>query len=356
MRSAETTRHRFNPTAPATAVNTLLTRLGLGALPADGLTSYGGRNTNWAGTTGTGEAVFVKHFTDPAALRRAVAFEELSAGRIPAPRCLGWSEVDGLQVFELLTGSRSGAELVQDGLFDEHLSARAGSLLAQVHSLDGPELEATPPQLPSLELLAALPLAVLGELSMAQLQAWALMQEDAAFLAAVHRLRALEAAAPRVPAHTDLRLDQFVLAGDELRLLDWEEFRLADAARDVGAFLGEWLFQATFKIMDSEAPELRHEDIVQRGVTAFRGYRGRLEAFWRAYLDRRGAVDPGFTERAAGFAGWQLFERLLSIGRERSVLSPIARAAAGVGRTVLLHPRATTGLLGLSTSDTEVTT
>ncbi|GEC06256.1 hypothetical protein SSP24_39110 [Streptomyces spinoverrucosus] len=376
------TRQRYRPTELDTvpAVSALLQRLGLGRFDPEAVTAFGGRNDNWAGPTTTGEQVFVKTVAplpDDGVcpeLERALSFEEL-AGSLPpgsalrSPELLGADPAAGVTVHRLVPGARSGAELALDGEFDEELCRDAGRAIGTLHGLgavDGLDTGEAP--LPPLKWLKALPWSAVQERSMAQIAAWQLVQDDTEVVAALHRLRDAERTVPRTPAHCDLRFDQFIRAEEgtgELYLVDWEEFRLADPARDVGAFAGEWLFHATYSVFapteaapgrreDSAGFGLTHEEIVARGSASLRRHLPRIAAFWQGYLECRPlgrALDAGLPERAAAYAGWHMYDRLIATAESHATLNPVARAAAGIGRTVLLDPASAARTLGLSLTE-----
>ncbi|MEU8028629.1 class V lanthionine synthetase subunit LxmK [Streptomyces sp. NPDC049099] len=368
------TRQRYRPTEldAAPAVSALLDRLGLGSLDPGAVTSFGGRNDNWAGPTTTGADVFVKTVTplpggDCPELRRALSFEELAGDRLPpgsplrSPELLGADLATGVSVHRLLPDARSGAELVLDGEFDDELCRAAGRAVGTLHELGADDrLDTGQAPLPPLAWLRALPWSAVLERSMAQIAAWQLVQDDSEVVAALHRLRELEPAVPLAPAHCDLRFDQFIRdAEGRLHLCDWEEFRLADPARDVGAFAGEWLFHATYSVFaptgeaaggENTGFGLGHAEILARGSASLRRHLPRVSAFWQAYLECR-TPDPGLPERAAAYAGWHLYDRLIATAESHATLNPVARAAAGIGRTVLLAPAAASHTLGLTLPD-----
>ena len=219
------------------------------------------------------------------------------------------------------------------------------------------ELEALPPPLPSLELLEGLPEIFFFNCSAAELQAWALLQRDAKLREAIQSLVARERSALRVPAHCDLRVDQLLLHDGHIYLTDWEEFRLADAARDIGSFAGEWLYRAMLDIVTSRGEEQKRyvqliaADIPSRGVEKLERLRPKVRAFWRGYRRARQAVDDGLPVRATAFAGWHLLDRLLAGAVNSSRLQPVQRAAAGVGRTALLAPERFVAVLGLDDAE-----
>ncbi|GAA2558820.1 MULTISPECIES: class V lanthionine synthetase subunit LxmK [Streptomyces] len=373
------------PLADAPEVEALLERLGLGPFDPDTLTALPGRNDTWAGTTASGTAVFVKRLTGPAEdvrprMDRTLAFEELRATAperaLRGPRLLGSDEENGLLAFEYLETARSGTELMLDRTFGPDLAHQAGEALGLLHATalpsgdgrDGRALDASTPPLPSLALLEALPLRMYEEASSAELQTWQLLQNDEPLLAAVAALLEAEHAAPKAPAHCDLRMDQFLVTtgpGPRLLVADWEEFRAADAARDIGGFVGEWLHRSVLDIVTHrDGADQREDDplsgaevfaqagmsretVLSRGRDTLLRVRPAIEAFWAGYRQARPRTDSGLAHRATGFAGWHLLDRLLAGAARANHLRAIERAAAGIGRTALIAPARFTTTLGL---------
>jgi len=332
-------------------VDSLLTKLGFGALEASPRT-HSGRHRNWAGTTVSGTAVFVKRIVPgtPEAdrrFRRLVHLESADWAPVPRPRCLGWDAEAGLLVYELVTPARDGRRLADDGDFDEATADRLGRLVASLHDADSPRwLDVSSPRLPPLAELDALPLEAYRNAGAAELESWRLLQGDEALIAALKRLCAIPGAL-RTPAHCDLRLDQFVLGERGVRLVDWDELRLADPARDIGAFAGEWLFRSTLDIADpGAAPD--HDATVARGAARFAAVRPLVRSFWRAYREVRREPDTDLGRRAAAFAGWHQFDRVLAGAEGQSRLRPVERAAAGIGRALVLDPGRFADTVGLA--------
>lgn len=345
------------------SVEQLLRRLGLGSLSASEVYSYPGRNDNWSGVTDTGEPVFVKRLKGSPEeslkrYRRIMSFELLANGGarpFPRPEFLGGDEEQRLLVFRMLDGIRSGSELATDEEFTESMSAQAGRTVAALHRLpfraeDFPEPDPHP--YPPVEDLRSLPLELYVHATGAFVQAWGMLQRDAALLGELERLRAAEAGVACVPVHGDLRLDQFLLTDTALHLNDWEEFRLGDPARDVGAYAGEWLHRAVLRIPAQETDDafsavLTHEEVVARGSEELTRVLPLISAFHRGYREGGGPDDDGLVVRATSYAGWHLIDRLIASTRESGRLSAIVRAAAGIGRTALLDPRSFVSTVGL---------
>jgi hypothetical protein len=350
-------------------LNELLSRLHLGKLSDDGVSAYPGRNDNWIGTTSAGFAVFAKRLVGEPRdialrLRRSRSFhalvERANSPELRAPRLLGADDATGLEIFEHLNGGRSGAELAVEDTFDDALAHRAGRLVALLHTAPveamTPQLDRSPPKFPNAELNAALPVELFVSLTGAELEFWRIIHQDPQLAQSLARLRDLERAVPVRPTHCDLRLDQFLCTGDGLFLTDGEEFRLADPARDVGSFAGEWLHQAITGIAEGGAPgeedehftgALTHQEIIARGVRGLNRLRPRVSAFWVGYRSVSPEHDPRFTVRAAAMAGWHLIDRAMAVAGHAARLPAVSRAAMGIGRTILLAPEKYTETLGL---------
>ncbi|MFJ8626473.1 class V lanthionine synthetase subunit LxmK [Kitasatospora sp. NPDC093550] len=344
-------------------MDALLEELGVGAFVRDSVTAPVGRNHAWSGDTASGRRVFVKRLVGGEAdvrerMTRIQSFEsfvttvdELAAH---VPVLLGLDGTAGLVVFEHIA-ARTGAELMVDEDFDGELAFLVGQKIGVLHSAAPVgDVDATEPVMPEPALLRGLPLAMFNELSFAELEAWRLMQRDEALREALENLRRWEKEAPRVPSHTDFRVDQLLIKEGDLPVIaDWEEFRLADPARDVGAFAGEWLYRSVLDIVtnrgDGDIPfpdtELTHEQILARGAEKMERLLPLVHQFWRGYRTRA-EPDPGFAVRATAFAGWHLLDRLIAGAAQSQRLSGIERAAAGVGRGALITPHRFAALLG----------
>ncbi|MEU9046538.1 MULTISPECIES: class V lanthionine synthetase subunit LxmK [unclassified Kitasatospora] len=342
-------------------VDALLEELNVGPFDPSTVSAALGRNNNWSGTTRGGERVFVKQLLDGESderIRRTESAWRACDGRLSTPRLIGSDPEHALLVFAHVPDARSGVELLGDEEFDEDLCARAGRALAVLHGLDVEELDTSPHPLPPLPLLEALSLDYYRRASAAELSMWRLLQADLPLIEALGALRAAdtEEVPSRCAIHGDLRLDQFLLSGDELHLTDFEEFRAGDPARDIGAFAGEWLFHAVVGIPAKLAESssfghvATHEEIIATGAAEIEQRAPYVRAFFSAYLeDAPGRVhdDKGLAARAAAYAGWHMLDRMLAAAGNAAHLSAVNKAAAGIGRTVLLSPADFTSSLGL---------
>ncbi|MFI9174568.1 class V lanthionine synthetase subunit LxmK [Streptomyces lincolnensis] len=340
----------------APEVDGLLVGLGLGRFVRDSVTSPIGRNDAWAGLTEGGTDVFVKRLTGGdadirARMRRMLAFEEYAAAARPAglrrPVLLGSDTERRVAVFERVVDAENGAQLMVDEAFTGDHAHEVGRIVGRLHGTPPPhglDLDDEPPPFPPVSFLRGLPMSVYVGSSAAELEAWRLLQRDAVLVAALERLRESERAAPRVPSHCDFRVDQLLMRPEAIYVTDWEEFRLADPARDVGAFAGEWIYRSVLDLVTNRGDavftdvEFTHELIIERGAEKMRRLLPLVEAFWRGYISARGQVDDTLPVRATAFAGWHLLDRLVAGALSSSRLSGIQRAAAGVGRSAVVNP------------------
>ena len=367
-KAAERYRARPGDLAGAPEVERLLRGLGLGTLLPGRVESHTGRNDNWSGPTTEGAEVFVKRFggpTDDAGrrLRNVLASEELLAmaaarptAHLRGPRCLGWSEEDLLVAFALVPSAVSGAERADAGDFTEQDAFRAGAALGTLHGLDPAgqvRLDTSEPPLPPVAALTALSLEKHRTASAAELRLWSILQRDEELAAGIRALRGREARATPCPTHGDFRLDQLLFAGDTVHLLDFEELRRGDPARDIGAYVGEWLHRATGKLAGpgdgaetaDTAPSAK--EMLGRAARELTRSRPLIARFREGYGSAGPPLGQDVRERAAAFAGWHLIDRVLAQSVQRSTLTPVQRAALGIARTLLVSPAAVATTLGL---------
>lgn len=348
------------PLVDVPAVAALLTRLDLGALRPDDVESFPGRNDIWAGVTTLGLPVFVKRLNgDPQDVRqrliRVNAMAELlqNSPILRTVRCLGVDDTSYLAVFAYLENAETGTDLLSTDRFTAEVADEVGHMVGTLHTLTPPDIIAADPTghpLPPTPALAAIPLHAYLELSGAELEIWTILHNDQPLADALHRLRSGEQSCDRTLVHGDLRFDQVLRHDGVLYLTDWEECQVADPARDIGAFVGECLYQGVLKMggVDTSTGNAE-QSVVSKGATEFERLRPLIEAFWRGYRVARPAAqhDAALAARAVGFAGWHMFDRVFAAAHQRHRLSPLERAAAGVGRTALLDAAELTMTVGL---------
>lgn len=284
-----------------------------------------------------------------------------------SPAVLASDPDNGIVVQEHVADARMLAELAVASERDSDLllgaMTSAGRAIASLHavSASGKGLRSDPSFLPPVEWLDVLPWTSFKTFAAPQLNIWGRLQRDPELKDALMTLRAEEARAMPVAIHGDLRLDQFLLdSSGKLWLIDWEEFRMGDPARDVGAIVGEWLHIAIASL-HGRAPErfghlleidLTHDDILEAGASAIDDTVPFSVAFWEEYTQLT-AISRDFQRRVVMFAGWHLFDRLLATGEIRSRASALDWAGAGIGRQALLNPENVAAALGLGLRSNE---
>ncbi|WP_394621490.1 class V lanthionine synthetase subunit LxmK [Lentzea sp. JNUCC 0626] len=339
-------------------IDAVLDDLGLGRLDWATATPMSGRNDNWVGDTAGGRRVFVKRLVGTAAetthgFRRTEAFYRTERpGALRTTTLIGQDERVGVQVFDCLPHARTGQQVVADKDFGHVLAAEAGTTLGALHSAgSGPlaELEPSLPALPEHNPLQGLTEDLFYDSSLAQLEAWRMVQQDTVITGA---LDGLGHNAIRVPIHGDVRLDQFLVSRDRLYLTDWEMFQLSDPARDVGAFVGEWLYHSVVDLLRERmraAGRLLPPPTVVLAPDRppWREARPAIASFWQAYR----AIQPlasDIAERTPLHVAWHLVGRMLIDAQPRTRLDGTALTLFRMARTILLRPHHFVSVLGLS--------
>lgn len=347
---------------PDVEIEQFVRQRGFGEFLADTVVTYPGRNTNMAGSTTSGHDVFAKRVT---AARRAgdggagAPLEDLARTR--PWRYLRWPVVlavdpgRGIHLTRWLKDSRTVAEAVTEQGLHRQPAHTLGAALGELHSaeFDRARVGRRPLPMPSVRVFSALSLTQYLESSGGLNEFWRTLQNDADLKRAVVELKHAEDEAAAVPIHADLRLDQILVTDEGLTVTDWEEFRYGDAARDIGTVVGEFLHRCVVEVaaddiaVDGVAGNGTDDEIVARGVRGLERALPALEAFTQGYRSVRSGRDRALAERAVGFAGWHLLDRVMAAAAYSAELSPVHRAAVGVGRTALARAGHFIGVLGL---------
>lgn len=331
-----------------------------------------GRNDGYRIDTNVG-AFIVKRLTGSNAaerFERTVAFAE-RAPLSASPQLVHASPARCAVIFDALTGAVAGNQLLIDQELTPATCAQVGTQLAELHQIPAAQtadLRPTPMPLPAAETLEALPVEAVHGFTGGMVQAWRLIHSDAVLIDRLGDLRERSRRAAHTAIHGDFRIDQVLVtasgtADERVHLVDWEEFGRGDPAYDTGTWIGEWVYRAALDIPTSRGDgvgtdeaawslggkEPSAEQIVRRGVAKLDALSPHILAFWETY--RRGRhVSPAELDRAVGFAGWHLTERLLAMAETKSVLSGVSRAAAGIGKRLLTNPAGAVQALGLEPS------
>ncbi|MFI6095678.1 class V lanthionine synthetase subunit LxmK [Lentzea sp. NPDC051213] len=340
-------------------IDAVLDDLGLGRLDWATATPMSGRNDNWLGDTTGGRRVFVKRLVGTAdetahGLRRTEAFYRTERpGALRTTTLIGQDEHAGVQVFDCLPQARTGQQVVADKDFGHALAAEAGAALGALHSV-GPgrlaELEPSLPALPQHNPVHGLTEELFYDSSLGQLEAWRMVQQDTVIADVLGKIGD---STVKVPIHGDLRLDQFLVSRDRLYLTDWEMFQLADPARDVGGFVGEWLYHAVVDLLQERTRTAGRllpppTVVLAPDRPPWREARPAIASFWQAYAAARPQHSAEVAARTPLYVAWHLVERMLIDAQPRTRLDGTALTLFRMARTILLRPEHFVSVLGLS--------
>lgn len=336
------------------------------ALRIDEMKGFVGRNDNWLLPTDSGRDLFVKCLRGTASdvesrINRVLAFEEIVTDTQPehfkAVPFRGADRGLAMLVFDYLPDSQASSELFQDGTLDAGRVNRFGKIIGEIHSLPKVTISVDDAlDAKSANSFYALTADVYANCSGGEVEAWAMLQHDKVFVQALARLRSMSDDAPVLASHSDMRLDQFLLAGNDTYVIDWEEFRYADPARDVGGIVGEFLHHAAMKMfseldIEGDLPAgAAHEAILAHGQEELDKVSEHVTAFWDGYRSVVD-IDEALPVRATGYAGWFFFDRLLAGALHGAKLSAAERGMAGIGRNALTQPEHFAPTIGLTKKD-----
>lgn len=351
----------------AERVNSLLIKSGYPQSVEISSAAFAGRNDTWVMTLADHSRVFVKRFVNGAsaedAFERSLMHESTvaQAQEDPqtTPRVLASDHDLKVIAFEYCAGT-SVAHLIVDEILPQSFASTAGKLVAQLHNLPSDHLPETSPAYGTVQMLRhGIPKFRYVDLTLAELDLWARLQQDEELISAAEHLFCGEKQNLTTAIHGDLRLDQFYLNGEQLVLLDWEDFGRGDAARDVGMMAGEWLYRSILDTVtsrgDGEKPPEKFDE--QSATTLIAARMNEATAhignFWQTYKNNREASDPNLGRRATARLGWHLVERTIARAGMVSKLSGIERAALSIGRRALITPDAYQVALGLGENTNE---
>lgn len=334
----------------------LLRALGFKDSAVDDVQVTGGRNPSGVVTIGA-TTVFVKRFAGRSAdarFRRSRSFAE--AGVRPAApfdtaRVLGHDEERLTMAFECIPSAADFGEAIRErrvATADIQVAARSVAALHSADVADPSALDISLPDLPPADG-AALPLEAAEEATLGELEMWRLLQRDVALL---HQVQELTKTNPTpAPIHGDLRGDQMVIRGDEGWIIDWEELRWGDPARDIGSLCGELLYHNLLTLaLERPGSNKPFDDafIIEQGTEAVRLASKQLTAFGCAY-ESNGSTphDPEFWTRSTRYIGWHLFDRAFASATYYGRLGAWDKAIAGIGRNLVMEPASHMTTIGL---------
>lgn len=316
-----------------------------------------GRNISGVVDLG-GEAIFVKRIRGmdgEGRFDRSCAFHDcgLAPSRaVRTPELLHADRETLLLVYDFLPDADGlSTAFLEDGLPADRI-VEIAVLLAALHSSTParPELAQWPPPLLPPWGRNAVHIELLEGATSGYLDVWRIIQGDPELRMALHALVASPYQAR--PVHGDLRVDQILAKDGQMWLIDWEEFRLGDPARDIGSLGGELLYSRMRHLLGRDGGDapLTESQILRTGVELMEQARQDIALLWATYVSAFGDVDENLASRVANFIGWQLFDRALAAGSFLGRISPFDRAIAGIGRNLVLNGTSFLPVIGLGQS------
>lgn len=318
--------------------------------------SFRGRNKSWVLTFDGGDKVFLKQVNKttagPYAFDRSVNFAKFSDSNptnVPnSPKLLASHRPSGLLAFEYCNGE-SLAKLFVDETIPDSFSRQVGSSLAKLHAGPTDNLQEVAHPSPPVQMLKqGISYQRLTDFSLAEISLWSKLQQDQELVDCAAALKAAEENHSVSPVHGDLRLDQYQMHQNQLNLLDWEEFGVGDPARDLGTFAGEWIYRGVLDTVTTrggagEPPQQFSEESANQRIAERIGHLvPNIQVMWEAYCQERHDDDyHALASRSVAFLGWHLIDRTIARASSVAKLPGIERAAAGIGRRILLAPRST---------------
>lgn len=258
-----------------------------------------------------------------------------------------------LEIFEYLDDGVSLTDVAQENSAPLDLLQRVGSAVAGLHSSEAKNPSELHRDLPGLPPVAnsAIPLELVEGSTIGQLDLWRIIQSDSELGSSLSEL-VLGDYTP-TPIHGDLRTDQIFYSPSSISLIDWEDFRLGDPARDLGALMGEILYHQLrhlTRLAANETGEVTDEAVHETGGALIAAAQPSLAALWNGYLSSGSHPDTGtdaFKGRIIGYIGWQMFDRAMAIGTYMGRITAFERALIGIGRQLVLENIAYSKVLGI---------
>lgn len=334
-------------------VNRLLASSELGVIAGVAPVTFAGRNKSWIMTLSTGQRIFVKQILEqvagPQAFARSLAFasfaEQYPAYAPASPRHIASDRDSGILIFDYCPGESLALLLVEE-IVPANFSHRIGTLLARLHTAPTAGVAVAEHPSPPVDLITVgVPAKHYVRFTLAEIALWKQLQADAELGHAVKLLRESEAHHRTALVHGDLRLDQFHISDEEIYLLDWEEFGVGDPARDLGTLAGEWVYRGVLDTVTTRGgatapPEHFDERAANARITErIASLLPRVRDMWEAYTQAVPIDDSALAVRATAHLGWHLIDRTIARASTAARLPGIERAAAGIGRKILLDPQ-----------------
>lgn len=327
-----------------------------------------GRNPTRVESSADG-LVFIKDVIGPEAdaerrYRNCVRFHEaqVGLGREISPPLIRFDDDERRLVYPFVQDADSLQDVLADwgrtGWQEDHallpMLGAVAELLALVHSMPvtGPAGAPIDPPADITILDPArkfrwLTAAEYEQASGAELACWRLFHHDVELREAVTSW-AESLQNDRSVVHGDVRPDQFLVAPDGVLILDWEEFGIGSASRDLAGIAGSIVFEVLEKTFALPVPGPAHmleahQHYVANGAENLKAAEPAMHHLVAAYEATTNCrIDPIGLSRNIGF---YLVERVIGRSMLSARLSAADKAIAGIARNVLTRPTLLAGLV-----------
>ncbi|WP_040360243.1 phosphotransferase [Corynebacterium durum] len=335
-------------------VSPLLQDVGINPSLVQGIDVKVGRNQSAVLEVDGNQQYFVKLIQGSdgvARFRRSKDFENWVINKsikFATPKLLAFSKDQRALMFEFARCDTNLGEMLGDKFIDSVTAMKVAVAIGSLHTSTvsisdniESDLPVLPPQFPGLISLDYFENATIGERNL-----WRILQNDAELLEALDLL--VDSRINFVPIHGDFRPDQVFFRADEVVLLDFEEFRLGDPARDLGSFIGDLFYhKMSWIAVGAQGTDgrLTHESLLERGVDLLGQVRPIIQSFWEKYCifccgaqsETWKMTQPNLANRVTGYAGWHLFDRSLARSALSGRLTANDRALNGIGRNLIIN-------------------
>lgn len=290
-----------------------------------------GRNLNIVVQDSSCQRYFIKRLRDGEGSAGRMSILEDAQGRLsriplPTPGLIGIDPAQRLAVYEF-SGGEPLPLVLKSGQDSDLLWADFGSVLGKLHSGGTEGLPATPREVPrtGMDILKEFSFEAFWSLSAAEVELWRILQKAAADGRV--DLDAHEVPAEPVLIHYDLRLDQALCVHDRVMLLDWEEMRSGDRARDLGMLFGDILSETVYGVLDNlDESDLAPDEavgalMISAGRRASRAIGLVVDGYLTEFTSSRRVAELGHLKLLGRRVAHYMFRHLLERVGSRSAIS-----------------------------------
>ncbi|MDG0843984.1 aminoglycoside phosphotransferase family protein [Staphylococcus equorum] len=259
--------------------------------------------------------------------------------QIYSPRLVKTNEDDLSLLYEWIDETASIEEHLQKNSSElESLIIKASQILAKLHILDNSELELDDESevLNRERVLFALDKYEYASCTGAELELYNLLQQDKQLIETTLKQ---ENTTDQYLCHGDIRLDQFIYDGKDLRIIDFEELRIGDPSKDLSGIIGSLYFNCLLKTFSETTQETSNErEVEQQFINRGTAYIDEILPIIRSSFNAYKQVKEINKTQLSINIGWFIIERIMSRAKFTFRLSATDKAILGIGREIIINP------------------